>query len=377
MPRTAPAYVNEALDAWARLGVEGHTQASPPWTPYHETLTESTAQLVGAKTHEVVVMNALTVNLHLMLASFYRPTPQRHKILMERDAFPSDRYAVASQARLRGYPNAIMEIKPRAGEHFIHHDDIETLLYEQGHSIALVLLGQVNYLTGQAFDLDRISRSAHQQDCVFGVDLAHAVGNLELRLHDDNIDFAVWCSYKYLNGGPGAVAGCFIHERHVQKDLPRLAGWWGHNKQTRFAMGPEFDAIATAEGWNISNPPILQMAALRASMEIFSQSSMPTLRKKSEQLTAYLEYWLAQFPHFQQITSHPPHERGCQLSFTVKNGNELLAALKQRGVICDFRQPNIIRFAPTPLYNRFADIYEFAQILPAALRDAHLTDKSI
>jgi kynureninase len=361
-PKKVKKYIEEELEDWARLGVEGHVHARHPWLPYHENLTESTARIVGAKPFEVVVMNTLTVNLHLMMVSFYRPTKERFKILIEKSAFPSDQYAVASQARFHGYD-------PKDSVIEVAHDmsSILEAIERDGKKIALVLIGNVNYLTGHAFDIAKITEAAHQQGCRVGFDLAHGAGNLPVQLHDSGPDFAVWCSYKYLNGGPGTVSGCFIHERHGRSyNGPRFAGWWGNNKETRFKMGSAFDPIEGAEGWQLSNPPIFQMAALRASMEIFDEATMAGMRKKSEALTGYLESLLDQLPKgfFEVLTPRNPSERGCQLSLKFgKRAQELKELFTRAGLICDFREPDIIRAAPVPLYNRFHDVYRFVEVL--------------
>ncbi len=368
-PKTVRSYVEQELEDWARLGVEGHFQAKNPWMPYHELLTEQTARLVGAKPIEVVVMNTLTVNLHLMLVSFYRPTTRRHKIVIEAHAFPSDRYAVESQIRFHGFDpkRSLIELQPRFGEATLRTEDIEDVLEADGEEIALVLLGGVNYYTGQAFDLERITRAGHAQGCIVGFDLAHAAGNVVLKLHEWNVDFAVWCSYKYLNAGPGSIAGCFVHERYAHRvDLPRFAGWWGQNKHIRFHMGPTFDPIAGAEGWQLSNPPILPLAALRASMEIFDEVGMEALREKSIRLTSSLEALLRRQANrrFVIITPGDPEQRGCQLSMLVnERGRDLFEHLRRNGVVCDWREPNVIRIAPVPLYNTFSDVYRFVHIL--------------
>lgn len=368
-PKSVRKYIDEELDDWAQLGVEGHFEARHPWIPYHENLTAMTARLVGALPVEVVVMNTLTVNLHLMMVSFYRPDAKRFKILIEHGAFPSDRYAFDSQARYHGFSpeNAIVELKPRAGEETLRTEDIVERIESDGDTIALVLLGQVNYLTGQAFDVPAITKAAQSKGCAVGLNLAHGAGNLFLQLHEWNVDFAVWCGYKYLNSGPGALAGCFVHERHAEEfNLPRFAGWWGHDKQSRFKMGPQFKAIPGAEGWQLSNPPIFQLAALRASMEIFDEATMSRLRAKSEKLTGFLEFLLDQIPgQFATIvTPRDPSARGCQLSVRVKAEPKLLLRdLKAKGVICDFREPDIIRVAPAPLYNSFTDVYKFVSLL--------------
>jgi kynureninase len=366
-PKTVGKYIEQELSAWAQLGVEGHFRAKHPWVPYHRLLTGQTATLVGAKPDEVVVMNSLTVNLHLMMVSFYRPTPQRHKILIERGAFPSDQYAVKSQISFHGFDAAssLLELSPRPGESCIRDEDVESLIEQEGDSIALVLLGGVNYSTGQAFDLARITKIGHRKGCTVGFDLAHAVGNLRLQLDDCGPDFAVWCSYKYLNGGPGCVAGCFVHERHSQAwELPRFAGWWGHEERIRFQMGPDFQPMGGAEGWQLSNPPILELAALRASMDIFHEAGMERLRAKSELLTGYLEFLLDQnaSPKFSILTPREPDRRGAQLSLRIpQNGRSLCEALVSAGVVGDWREPDTFRIAPVPLYNSFQDVYQFVR----------------
>jgi kynureninase len=364
-PRTAGGYVLEEMGEWARLGVDGHFQARHPWLLYHEFVSEMLARLVGALPLEVVTMNSLTVNLHLMLVSFYRPSKTRFKILIESDAFPSDRYAVVSQLQMRGYDpkEALLELSPRAGESLLRIEDVEEFIAKNGSEIALVFLGNVNYLTGQAFDLCRLAAVSHNQGCLFGANLAHGAGNLQLNLHDDQVDFAVWCSYKYLNAGPGAIAGCFVHEKHAESfDIPRLAGWWGHNKETRFEMGPIFDPLPGCEGWQLSNPPILQIAALRSSLELFDKASMLALRKKSCLLTGYLDFLLKDLPKTfcSVITPENPEERGAQLSIRVfDDAQKILRQLRDKSIICDFREPDIIRAAPAPLYCSFQDVYKF------------------
>lgn len=367
-PRAARRYVEEELDDWARLGVEGHLHARHPWLPYHENLTAPLARLVGAEPGEVVAMNTLTVNLHLMMVSFYRPTKERFRILVEAGAFPSDQYAVASQARFHGFDprEAIVELRPRPGEDTLRHEDILAAIEREGDSVALVLLGDVNYLTGQAFDVPAITRAAHAKGCVVGWDFAHGAGNLALQLHAWDVDFAVWCSYKYLNGGPGTLAGCFVHERHANDDsLPRFAGWWGHDKARRFEMRPEFAPIAGAEGWQLSNPPILQLAALRASLELFDRATMPAIRAKGDLLTGYLLFLLDRLGGgaVKVTTPRDPRERGCQLSLRVAGGQALVRRLAAAGVVCDFREPDILRVAPAPLYNRYEDAHAFASLL--------------
>ncbi len=368
-PRKARSYIEQELDDWAKLGVEGHFEAKYPWLPYHENLTDMSARLVGAMPSEVVVMNTLTVNLHLMMVSFYRPTKERFKIVTESGAFPSDQYAVASQAKFHGYnpEEAIIELTPRDGESILRTDDIIDLIEKEGENVALIMLGDVNYLTGQAFEIEKIVKAARAKGCNIGLNLAHGAGNLLLKLHDWDVDFAVWCSYKYLNAGPGGLSGCFVHEKHANNfDLPRFAGWWGHNKKDRFKMGPEFDPIPGAEGWQLSNPPIFQLAALRASLEIFDAATMVAVREKSVRITGYLEYLLNQLPEgfCSIITPKNPEERGSQLSIRLaKDPKDMLEALKREGAICDFRNPDIIRATPIPLYVRYQDVFDFAKIL--------------
>lgn len=362
-PKTAQTYIEQELEDWARFGVEGHFHARNPWVPYHRLLTEQATALVGARSNEVVVMNSLTVNLHLMMVSFYRPTKSRHKILIEGGAFPSDQYAVKSQIRFHGYDPelSLLELTPRTGESTMRDEDIETLIDREGDSIALILLGGVNYATGQLFDMGAITRAGRKKGCMVGFDLAHAAGNVPLHLHDWGPDFAVWCTYKYLNAGPGAVAGCFIHERHARAwDLPRFCGWWGHDESTRFQMGPDFHPIVGAEGWQLSNPPIFALAPLRASMEIFAEAGTDRLREKSIALTSYMEFLLGQSRsrNFSVITPEAAHQRGAQLSLRIHQGGpELCNKLAAEGVIGDWRDPDIFRIAAVPLYNSYADVY--------------------
>lgn len=361
-----PALMQELKD-WQNLGVEGHFHAKHPWMPYHEFLTAQLAGLVGAKPIEVVAMNSLTVNLHLMMVSFYRPIQTRHKIVIEGQAFPSDQYAVASQIRFHGFDpkTSLMELKPRAGELTIRTGDIEALIEKEGDSIALILLGGVNYYTGQLFDMERITKAGHKKGCIVGFDLAHAAGNVPLHLHDWGVDFACWCSYKYLNSGPGSLAGCFVHERHAKADLPRFAGWWGHDKATRFKMGPEFHVTQGAEGWQLSNPPILSLAAVKASADIFHEVGMEALRAKSFKLTGYMEFLLDNLKSdaFTILTPKNPAERGCQISILMKkNGRGVFDKLTEAGIVCDWREPDCIRVAPVPLYNTFADVYRFVSV---------------
>lgn len=373
MPKKAREYVDEELDDWSRLAVAGHLNAKHPWLPYHEFLTEQMAAIIGAKPIEAVVMNSLTVNLHLLLVSFYRPTRDRYKIVIEKGAFPSDQYAVESQIRFHGHDpqTSLIELSPREGEASLRTEGIIETIEREGDAIALVMLGGVNYYTGQAFDMKSITAAGHKAGSVVGFDLAHAAGNLKLEMHDWDVDFAAWCSYKYLNGGPGAVGGAFVHERHAHSfDLPRFAGWWGHDKETRFLMGPEFKPLAGTEGWQISNPPILQMAALRASLEIFEEAGMDDLREKSVKLTAYLESLINEIgdDRLEIITPRDPEQRGCQLSIRVKNADKSLhERIVERGVYADWREPDVIRVAPVPLYNSFEDVFRFSQILKKCL----------
>lgn len=373
-PLSVQGLVAQELQAWAEKAVAGHFEAATPWYDYHRRLTEPLATLAGARPGEVVAMNSLTVNLHLMLVSFYRPTAGRHRILVEDCTFPSDTYAVKSQIAFHGFDPAGSHrvAKPRPGEETLRTEDLLSLLEEQGEEIALVFLGGVNYFTGQAFDLRSITEAAHRQGCLVGFDLAHAIGNIPLSLHDWGVDFAVWCSYKYLNAGPGAVGGCFVHERHGNNAaLPRFSGWWGNDPATRFRMHllPEFAPAPGAEGWQLSNPPILSMAPLCASLELFQQAGMQALREKSGLLTGYLEYLLHRIPAgaYRIITPDDPAQRGCQLSVSTKvPPRALLQALQSQGIVADFREPDVLRFAPVPLYNRFVEVWRLGQALYAA-----------
>ncbi len=372
-PKTVRSFVEQELNDWETLGVEAHLHGKNPWLPYHEFLTAQMAEIVGAMPIETVVMNSLTVNLHLMLVSFFRPTSDAPFVMIEKGAFPSDQYAIESQMRCHGLDPSefLIELTPREGESTLRTEDIVEKIEEYDGQIALVLLGGVNYYTGQAFEMEQIAEAGHKAGAIVGFDLAHAAGNLLLKLHDWDVDFAVWCSYKYLNAGPGGVAGAFVHERHARSfDLCRLAGWWGHDKETRFLMGPEFKPLAGAEGWQISNPPILQMAALRASLEIFHEAGMPALRAKSEKLTGYLEDLIDRIgdDRIEIITPRDPAQRGCQLSIRVRGGDRSLhERLSERGVVTDWREPDVIRVAPVPLYNSFADVLRFAEILKDCL----------
>jgi kynureninase len=372
-PKKAREYIEQELHDWGTLAVEAHFHGRHPWMPYHRLLTGNMAAIVGAQPIEVVVMNSLTVNLHLMMVSFYRPTPQRHKIVVEAGAFPSDRYAVESHLRFHGFDPAIslIELKPHALEALLRPEDIEALLEREGSSISLIMMGGVNYATGQAFDMEAIARGGHAQGCVVAFDLAHAAGNLPLRLHDWDVDFAVWCNYKYLNGGPGCAGGCFVHERHACAwELPRFAGWWGHDEQSRFRMGPDFHPMPGADGWQLSNPSIMSMAPLRASLDIFAAAGMEQLRNKSMSLTGYMEFLLEQnkSDNLEIITPREPQRRGAQLSLHIRqNGRAVLERLNAEGIVCDWREPDILRVAPVPLYNTYGDVHHFVNRFVAAL----------
>jgi kynureninase len=372
MPKSARQLVEQELDDWARLAVDAHLGATTPWYSYHETLREPAARLVGAQPNELICMNSLTVNLHLMMATFYRPTPTRFKILMEEPAFPSDTYAIKTQIIHHGLEpkETLILARPREGQFTVSTDDLLACLEQNADKLAVVLIGAVNFFTGQLFDIPAITAAAQKHGIVVGVDLAHAVGNVPVSLHEWNVDFAVWCSYKYLNSGPGAVAGAFVHERHATNTkLPRLAGWFGNDPNTRFRMHlePEFIPVASADGWQISNPPIFSMAPVRASLAIFDEAGgMEPLRAKSIELTGYLEFLLerAGKNRFSIITPSATEARGCQLSILAhEQPKELFAKLEAAGVKCDFREPNVIRAAPTPLYNTFHETWRFAQIL--------------
>src|SRR5437899_2742685 len=372
LPKSARQIVEEELDNWATLGVDAHHATGTPWYSYHEAVREPVARLVGAKPLEVICMNSLTVNLHLMMATFYRPSKSRFKIVMEEPAFPSDTYAVKTQIIHRGLDprEALMVARPRKGESTIRTEDILDLIEKHADQVALVMFGGINFFTGQLFDMEKITTAAQRHGIVAGFDLAHAIGNVPLSLHDWNVDFAVWCSYKYLNAGPGAVAGAFVHERHATNTkLPRLAGWFGNDLNTLFSLHlePDFIPVASADGWQISNPPIFSMAPLRASLAIFDEAGgIDPLRAKSTKLTGYLEFLLTEIgsKKFSVITPRDPNGRGCQLSILAhQHPKELHDELVGAGVKCDFREPNVIRVAPTPLYNTFHEVWRFAEIL--------------
>jgi kynureninase len=374
-PKSTIDYINQELEDWAALGVLGHTNARNPWMSYHEQFAAPLAKLVGALEEEVVVMNQLTANLHLLLTSFYRPSKQRFRIICEAKAFPSDQYALQTQAKLHGFDpeDAIVEVSPRMGEEVIRLEDIIAAIEKFSDSTALVIFGGVNYYTGQVFDMKTISEAAHAIGAYAGFDLAHAIGNIALEMHDWNVDFACWCSYKYLNSGPGGVAGVYIHQRHASNtSLPRMGGWWGNNKTDRFKMHRVFDPIPTAEGWQLSNAPVLSMAAHKASLAIFEKAGMDALHKKANTLTAYLFYILDAINEkmhrklIQIITPRDAH--GCQVSMLMlERGREIFDALTDQGVICDWREPNVIRIAPVPLYNSFEDVWRFGRVVENVL----------
>jgi len=377
-PKAARRLVEREIEDWARLGLEGHFEARTPWYSYHEVFRETGARLVGARPGEVVMMNSLTVNLHLMLVSFYRPTARRHKILTDAPTFPSDRYALQSHLRHRGHDpvEALIVARPREGESSLRIEDVLSLIDERGDEIALVAMNGVNYFSGQLFDIGRITAAAKARGCTVGWDLAHAAGNVETRLHDDDVDFAVWCSYKYLNSGPGAVAGCFVHARHGgDASIPRFAGWWGTDPETRFEMQSRLSFVPAlgAEGWQLSNPPILAMAPVRASLDMFDEVGMKALREKSAALTGYLQFLVDRIAagRVEILTPRDPGARGCQLSLRVAvRPREVLRGLSSEGVVVDFRDPDVLRVAPVPLYNTFHDVWRFGSALARRLGDA-------
>jgi len=372
-PKETKNHIKQELDDWANLGVEGHFEAKNPWMPYHEFLTETMAQIVGAKPIEVVIMNTLTTNLHLLMVSFYQPTKLKHKILIESDAFPSDRYAVETQLKFHGFDpsDSLIEWSPRKGETLLNIEDLESILESQGEEIALLLIGGVNYYTGQYLDLKKISQLGRRKGCKVGIDLAHGVGNIQPNLHESGVDFAAWCTYKYMNSGPGSLGGIFVHERYANdQTLKRFAGWWSQNKATRFDMRQPLDITPGAEGWQLSNPPILSMAAIKASLELFNEVGMNALIKKSRLLTGYLEYLILELNNkdISIITPTDPEQRGCQLSIQVKNANKSLhTKLTEAHVITDWRTPDVIRCAPVPFYNSFKDVFKMVEKLKNVL----------
>jgi len=368
-PKAARAMIEQELDDWARLGVDAHVEGQDPWLSYHEQFRESAARLIGALPGEAVLMNSLTVNVHLMMVSFYRPTPTRNKILIEGTSFPSDSYAVATQVAHHGFDprESVIRLEPRAGESTLRTDDIINTINDRADEIALVHLGAVNYLTGQWFEMERITEAAHAKGCTVGWDLAHAAGNVPLKLHDWGVDFATWCTYKYLNSGPGAVAGAFVHEKHGRDtSINRFAGWWGNDPATRFEMGPDFVPRPGADGWQISNPPIMAMAPIKASMDVFDRVGMDAIRAKSLAITGYMERLIDRLcgGRVEILTPREPDRRGAQLSLCVPGkSKDLQAKLHERGVVVDYREPDIIRAAPAPLYVSYHDVWRFVRTL--------------
>lgn len=375
-PRNVRDYIHQELEDWAELGSNGHVKARRPWTKYHHFAKKTLAKLVGAKPSEVIAMNQLTINLHLMMVSFYRPNKQRYKIITEAGAFSSDQYAFETQVKFHGFKpeEAIVEVKPREGEFILRTEDILNTIALHADSLALVIFGGVQYYTGQFFDIKKITEAGHQAGACVGFDMAHAIGNVPLNLHGDEVDFAVWCTYKYLNSGPGAIAGAFVHEKHAAStDLPRFAGWWGHREEERFLMRKGFKPMPGIDGWQLSNIPVIQASVHLAALEIFQQTNISALRKKSKLLTGYLEYLLMEIdPHeqyFQILTPKSHHERGCQLSIYLKNhGNKIYNALAKAGVSADWREPGVIRVAPVPLYNSFQEVFDFAVVFKKAIK---------
>ena len=377
-PKTTASYIQQELDDWAKWGVEGHFYAQRPWYSYHEQLTEKAAQVVGALPKEVVITHSLTTNLHLMMVSFFQPAGKRNKIICEAKAFPSDQYALESQVKFHGLDPAthLVEVAPRAGEHLVNEEDLLAKIAEVGEELALVMIGGVNYYSGQLFDMQRITAAAHAVGAFAGFDLAHAAGNIHLKLHEWDVDFAAWCTYKYLNSSPGGVSGIFVHERHANRpELPRFAGWWGHDKEVRFQMQPGFKPMEGAEGWQLSNAPVLGMAAHLASLDIFAEAGMEALCEKRDKLTAYLEFIIDEISvkhqekcTFEIITPRDKSKRGAQLSMLVHGeARKLFDRLTESGVIADWREPNVIRLAPVPLYNSFEDVYYFGKYLEEAI----------
>ena len=378
-PKSTKHFIDQELKDWAKWGVEGHFHAERPWMPYHEFITDKAAKIVGAKNNEVVVTHSLTTNLHLLMVSFYRPTKSRYKILCEKKAFPSDQYALQSQAKFHGYEpsDAIVEVGPREGEYTIREEDVLIKIAELGDSLAMIMIGGVNYFTGQVFPMKAITEAGHKVGATVGFDLAHGAGNIPVSLHDWGVDFAAWCGYKYLNSGPGGSSGLFIHERHVKnKDLIRFAGWWGHNKNDRFLMPDQFNPMPTAESWQLSNAPVLSLAAHLASLEIFDEVGMPALREKSLKLTGYQEFIINDINtrnehiNLEIITPKDSSKRGCQLSIVAHGqGKSLFEKIAADGVVADWREPNVIRIAPVPLYNSFEDAFNFGKIIEGSINE--------
>lgn len=378
-PKSTASYIKEELDAWAKFGVEGHFLAEKPWFSYHEFLSEKAATIVGAKPEEVVVTHSLTTNLHLLMVSFYRPEGKRTKIICEAKAFPSDQYALESQVKLHklNLEENLIEIGPREGEHLIREEDVFNKIAEVGDELAMIMIGGVNYYTGQLFDMEAITKAGHVVGATVGFDLAHAAGNINLKLHEWGVDFAAWCGYKYLNSSPGGVSGMFVHERHAYKpELPRLAGWWGYDKETRFQMESGFNPMRGAEGWQLSNAPVLGMAAHLASLDIFAEAGMDKIGEKRDKMTAFLEFVVDDISDrnkerctFEIITPRDQTKRGAQLSILAKGqGKALFDELTELGVIADWREPNVIRVAPAPLYNSYQDCYRFGALLEKAIQ---------
>ncbi len=378
-PKSTKEYIDQELSDWAKYGVEGHFLAERPWFSYHENLTSKAAKVMGAKNHEVVITHSLTTNLHLLMVSFFRPEGKRTKILCEAKAFPSDQYALESQVRFHGLDpkDHLVEVAPREGEHLIREEDIYRKIDELGDELALVMIGGVNYYTGQLFDMKMITEKAHAVGAMVGFDLAHAAGNINLALHEWGVDFAAWCTYKYMNSSPGGVSGMFVHERHAEKpELPRFAGWWGYDKSTRFLMEPGFKPMFGAEGWQLSNAPVLGMAAHLASLDLFEEAGMDRIGAKRDEMTAFLEFVIEDISEknkdrctFEIITPRDRNKRGAQLSILAHGqGKSLFDALSKQGVVADWREPNVIRIAPAPLYNSFEDCYRFGQCLEKAIQ---------
>lgn len=376
-PKRASLYVSEIMNDWANLAVEGHFKASKPWWDYHERFSEKLSKIVGARPDEITVMNTLTVNLHLLMVSFYRPKPGRYKIICEEKAFPSDQYMIASQVRFHGFDpeDAVIEVKKRPGEHAFRTEDVLKTIREVGEKCALVLIGGVNYYSGQVLEMEKITRAGHEVGAKVGWDLAHAAGNIELKLHDWDVDFAAWCSYKYMNSGPGNASGCFINEKYLgRNNIPRFEGWWGHNKERRFLMESHFQPESNAHAWQISNAPVLALAPYLASVEMFDEVGMPALIEKRDKIVAYLEFILHEIDrevkgNFEIITPSGPGQRGTQLSvFLHGEGKDLFYYLMENGVVTDWREPNVIRLAPAPFYCSFEEMYDFGQILKAGIQ---------
>ena len=368
-PKSVREYVEKELYVWEKEGLLGQHRR---WENFHERLIKNTARLVGAEPPEVVVMNSLTVNIHLLLISFYQPSENRNKVIIEQGAFPSDQYAIKSQIKFHGLDprKVLIELSPRKGEIKLRTKDILSAIRDVNDELATIIMGGVNYYTGQAFDLKSITKAGHKAGAFVGFDLAHGAGNLEMNLHDWSVDFAAWCSYKYLCAGPGSPAGIFIHKTHHNWTGPRLTGWWGHNKSTRFEMGPDFDPIHTAEGWQISNAPVIGMAPLLAAMEIFDEAGMAAIRHKSEKLTGFLEYLITEnIPAISIITPEKLAERGCQLSLVAPGGENTFQKIREKGVVCDWRKPDVIRVAPHPLFNRYTEVYDFVKLLKQSLSE--------